>query len=152
MTTHPIGLLLEAFVALLLMVTVGYCFVLNRKLARLRSHHAELREVVAQLNTATFAAQAAIAGLKETTLEADRTLSDRLKTAARLSDQLGALAGAGERPGGGRPMQPAATHSPPAGAPPDVSPKVADSPLERFRATTDRREIERRLANLKKAS
>lgn len=184
MTSYPIGLLLEAVVAVLLMVTVGYCFVLNRKLTRLRSHHSELRDVVVHLNSATDTAEAAISGLRQTMLDADQKLSGSLISAARLRDELGALTDGEHRWGGEilerpvvKPPAPSAPPAPAAAPPVQSAPVVAVRPvipaardvrhadviaaktadpavssLEQFRATTDWREIERRLDNLKRAS
>lgn len=99
MTAFPIGTLLEAVVAILLALTVGYCFVLNRKLARLRSHRQELREVVHELEGATARAEQAISGLRLTTDEADGRLSENLAKAARIADDLTMLVEAAERSG-----------------------------------------------------
>lgn len=88
MTGSPFSLILELVVAGLLMVTVGYCFVLNRRLKRLRSAQDDLREVIRDLNVSTEHAERAIAGLKVTSQEVERQLSDKLQKAKLLTHNL----------------------------------------------------------------
>ncbi|MEP3301507.1 MAG: chemotaxis protein, partial [Roseibium sp.] len=37
MSPLPVGMIIEGLVAVLLLVTIGYCFTLNRRLQRLRA-------------------------------------------------------------------------------------------------------------------
>ena len=60
----PIDLLLEGLVAVLLVVTVGYCFVLDRRLKALRDGQDGMKEIIRELNKATERAQTGIAQLK----------------------------------------------------------------------------------------
>lgn len=89
MSTLPLGLMIETLVALLLMVTIGYCVVLNSRLKRLRADEEALRATISELITASEIAERAILGLKATAAEADRTLGQRLVDAERLSHELG---------------------------------------------------------------
>lgn len=99
-----LGLIIESIVAVLLVITIGYCWTLNRRLGRLRSDEESLRATIAELITATEIAERAIMGLKSTAGNADRTLGARLGEAEavsqKLSDQLGAGEGVLDRIGG----------------------------------------------------
>ncbi|MTH97627.1 DUF6468 domain-containing protein [Roseibium sp. RKSG952] len=88
MSTLPIGMMIEALVAVLLVVTIGYCWMLNNRLQRLRSDEQTLRATISELMTATEIAERAIIGLKATANEADETLGNRLQEAERMSLQL----------------------------------------------------------------
>ena len=99
--TLPLGLLLDILLAVLLSATLGYCFVLMRKLERLRGGQSELRKIIAELLVATQTAERAISGLRRTTDEADARLSDKLRKARALTEELSLLHGAAERRPGG---------------------------------------------------
>ena len=88
MSTMPVGLMIESLVAVLLVVTIGYCFVLNKRLKRLRADEESLRATISELITASEIAERAILGLKSTAGEADRTLGERLGSAEILSNTL----------------------------------------------------------------
>ena len=79
------GLMIEGLVAVLLLVTIGYCVVLNGRLKRLKADEQALKATISELITATEIAGRAVAGLKATAQEADRTLGERLRAAERLS-------------------------------------------------------------------
>jgi hypothetical protein len=82
------GLMIEGLVAVLLLVTIVYCVVLNGRLKRLKADEQALKATISQLITATEIAGRAVAGLKATAQEADRTLGERLRAAERLSADL----------------------------------------------------------------
>ncbi|NRG18021.1 chemotaxis protein [Rhizobiales bacterium] len=88
MSDLPIGILIESLVAGLLLVTIGYCWTLNRRLKRLRADEESLRATISELITASEIAERAIVGLKTTAGDTDRTLGNRLNQADRLSRQL----------------------------------------------------------------
>ena len=90
MSTLPLGLMIETLVAVLLMVTIGYCVILNSRLKRLRADEESLRATISELITASEIAERAILGLKATAGEADRTLGQRLVEAEQLSHDLNA--------------------------------------------------------------
>jgi hypothetical protein len=91
-----VGLLIECLVAVLLVTTIGYCILLNRQLVRLRNDEQALKGTIAELVTATEIAERAIAGLKVTAAEAERTLATRLKEGDLLARSLGREVSAGE--------------------------------------------------------
>ncbi len=84
----PVGLILELVVVGLLITTVGYCYVLNKRLKRLRSAQDDMRMVIHDLNKATQHAENAVAGLKITAEEAERKLGDKLHKAKLLTHNL----------------------------------------------------------------
>lgn len=84
----PLGLLVEIGVAILLMMTIGYCFVLNNRLKRLHADKNALRQMVADLVQATNLANSAISSLKENATEADIMLSTRLRDADIFANEL----------------------------------------------------------------
>jgi hypothetical protein len=82
------GLFIEAAVAVLMALTLGYCVILNRRLARLHADREALRLMVGDLVTATNLANQAIKELKSTAVEADAVLSSRLEEAERFGIEL----------------------------------------------------------------
>ena len=86
--TNGMGLIIEMLVAILLMFTIGYCMMLNRRLKLLRADEDALRGTIAELVTATEIAERAIAGLKLTARECDAGLGERLVRAERLCADL----------------------------------------------------------------
>ena len=92
-----IDLAVEGLVAVLLVLTIGYCILLDGRLKRLRSDEANLRATISELITATEIAERAIFGLKETASECDRTLAQRLREAEFFSQEIGREIGEGEK-------------------------------------------------------
>lgn len=84
-----LGLVIEALVAVLLVLTIGYCIVLNGRIRRLRSDESVLRATIGELLGATEAAQQSITHLRTTVQDADRSLGERLSKAEKLSEELG---------------------------------------------------------------
>lgn len=93
---NVIGLVIESLVAVLLIATIVYCAVLDRRLRRLRSDEGMMRDTVMELVSATHAAERAIAGLRATVAQSEETLADRLGRAQSLSDEMAGQLGAGE--------------------------------------------------------
>lgn len=86
--TNGLGLMIEGLVAVLLLLTIGYCWLLNTRLKRLKADEATLKATIAELISATEMAERAIAGLKLTVRECDENLGDRLRTAERFSADM----------------------------------------------------------------
>lgn len=97
MSTLPIGTIIELLVAVLLLVTIGYCWVLNNRLQRLRADEETLRATISELMTATEIAERAILGLKSTASEADKTLGARMNEAEKMSRELAGQVHEGEK-------------------------------------------------------
>jgi chromosome segregation ATPase len=79
---------IEALVAVLLLITIGYCMLLNNRLKRLRSDEHSLKAVIAELITATEIAERAIGGLKHAVRDVNENLGDQLTSATEMSAQL----------------------------------------------------------------
>jgi hypothetical protein len=85
MTTQTI---LDLVVILLLIPTIVYAVILNRRLGALRRSRDELAKIVASFNDATLRAEAGIPKLKKATTEANQTLKERVDKAQTLRDDL----------------------------------------------------------------
>jgi hypothetical protein len=85
---HSIGIVIESLVAVLLVVTIGYCMLLNRRLQRLKADEHSLKAVIAELMTATEIAERAIGGLKLTVRDVNEHLGTQINSAHQLSDHL----------------------------------------------------------------
>lgn len=93
----PLGQIIEIMVGVLLALTIGYCAMLNERLKRLRQDEGQLKSMVGELINATKVAERAIAALKGTVQEAERSIGDRLEEADLLSKELTRLVDEGRR-------------------------------------------------------
>ncbi|MBN9450983.1 MAG: glutamyl-tRNA reductase [Bosea sp.] len=91
-----INLIADVLVACLLVATIVTCFILTKRIERLKTDEAGMRQTVGALITATDNAERAIAGLKSTLGDCDRTLEERLRTAERYAADLAAQVEAGQ--------------------------------------------------------
>ena len=78
------SLVLDLVVAVLLVVTIGYAVVLNRRLSELRRNKADLESAASSFGAATGRAEESIARLKTTADE----LHQRIEKAQALRDDL----------------------------------------------------------------
>jgi len=85
---HSVGMMIETLVAVLLLVTIGYCMLLNNRLKRLRSDEHSLKAVIAELVTATEIAERAIGGLKHAVRDVNENLGNQLTSATQMSENL----------------------------------------------------------------
>ena len=86
--SHFLGVVIESLVAILLMVTIGYCMLLNKRLKRLKADEHSLKATIAELITATEIAERAIGGLKHTVRDVNENLGSQLTAATDMSTQL----------------------------------------------------------------
>jgi chromosome segregation ATPase len=86
--SHAFGIVIESLVAALLMLTIGYCMLLNSRLKRLKADEHSLKATIAELITATEIAERAIGGLKHTVRDVNENLGNQLTAAAQMSQQL----------------------------------------------------------------
>ena len=86
--SHSLGVAIESLVAILLMLTIGYCILLNKRLKRLKADEHSLKATIAELITATEIAERAIGGLKHTVRDVNEHLGSQLTSAAQMSQQL----------------------------------------------------------------
>jgi hypothetical protein len=91
-----IGVVIESLVATLLVLTIVYCVMLNKRLKLLRNDEQTLKATIGELITATEIAERAIAGLKVTVRECNDNLGGQLATASEMCDRLGTHIHAGE--------------------------------------------------------
>jgi hypothetical protein len=83
-----LGFMIESLVAVLLVLTIGYCMLLNKRLQRLKADEHSLKAVIAELVTATEIAERAIGGLKHTVRDVNEHLGGQLHAANEMSDHL----------------------------------------------------------------
>lgn len=86
--SNGFGMIIEILVSVLLLLTIGYCMMLNRRLRLLKSDEHSLRATISELVTATEIAERAIAGLKLTVEECEIGLGARLRSADRFTADL----------------------------------------------------------------
>jgi len=90
------GMIIEILVAILLVLTIGYCMRLNRRLKLLKADEHSLRATISELVTATEIAERAIRGLKLTVEECEVGLAARLRSADRFTADLDRSVSAGK--------------------------------------------------------
>jgi len=86
--SHSFGVAIESLVAILLMITIGYCMLLNARLKRLKADEHSLKATIGELITATEIAERAIGGLKHTVRDVNENLGNQLTSAGQMSLQL----------------------------------------------------------------
>jgi len=94
--SYGFGLIIEGLVAILLMVTIGYCTALNNRLKRLKADERVLKATIAELITATEMAERAVAGLRTTARECEGTLGERMMAAEQCCAELNRQVKAGD--------------------------------------------------------
>jgi hypothetical protein len=92
-----IALIAEIALSLLLILTVGYCAVLERKLSLLRKGQDGLKETIGELNTAITSAGVSMRLLKSAAAEISEKLETEVSRGRSLADELAVLAASGER-------------------------------------------------------
>lgn len=92
-----ISLIVEIVLSLLLLATLGYCALLERRLSALRSGQDGLKETIGELNGAIANAGSSMRLLKAAAAGASETLDERLSRARSLADELSLLMVSGER-------------------------------------------------------
>lgn len=86
--SHSIGMAIESLVAILLMLTIAYCMLLNKRLKRLKADEHSLKATIAELITATEIAERAIGGLKHAVRDVNENLGNQLTSASEMTVQL----------------------------------------------------------------
>jgi hypothetical protein len=88
MDSIALGFAVEVMVAILLVLTIGYCIVLNKKLKSLHGDKDALKQMVVDLVKATNMANSAVKGLRQSASEADNMLEARLSEANKFTVEL----------------------------------------------------------------
>ena len=89
MSAFSISMMVELVVGVLLVATIAYCFVLDRRLKALRDGEGELRKIIVALDKATTRAQGAVTELRVSCDGLTRDMDRDLKKARALADELG---------------------------------------------------------------
>ena len=137
--SHLFGIVIESLVAILLMLTIGYCMLLNKRLKRLKADEQSLKATIGELITATEIAERAIGGLKHTVRDVNENLGNQLTAAAQISLQLKKQLQEGDNVL--RRLTRIATAARPASAPEPVAPQIsaAQAVAAAAQAFSDRR-------------
>ncbi|MEO3429446.1 DUF6468 domain-containing protein [Pelagibius sp. CAU 1746] len=85
------GLVFDAVICLLLVVTIGYAVALNRKLTLLRDAKRDMEKLFAEFASATSEAQGGLMALKEGSGTAGQALAKNVGDACRLADEMAFL-------------------------------------------------------------
>ena len=85
---HSLGIAIESLVAVLLVLTIGYCMLLNKRLKRLKADEQSLKATIGELITVTEIAERAIGGLKHTVRDVNEHLGSQIALATSLAEQL----------------------------------------------------------------
>ena len=94
--SHSLGIVIESLVAVLLLVTIGYCVLLNSRLKRLKADEHSLKATIGELITATEIAERAIGGLKHTVRDVNENLGSQLTAASQMSAHLKGMLAEGD--------------------------------------------------------
>ena len=82
---------LQIVVATLLVVTIVYAVILNRRLGRLRDGREEMQRLVAELSATMAGTERSIAALRESAVGDDAALGRRITEARAVRDEIGFL-------------------------------------------------------------
>jgi hypothetical protein len=95
--TMNVSLIVELALSALLLCTIVYCAILERKLSALRSGQDGLKQTIAQLNESIVAAGSSMRMLKSTAAGAADALDERIARGRNIADELSILTASGER-------------------------------------------------------
>jgi hypothetical protein len=90
------GIAVDLLVAVLLVATIVTSIGLSRRVARMKADEASMRTTIGDLVIATDSAERAVATLRATLGDCDRTLGERLRSAQHYSADLADRVQAGE--------------------------------------------------------
>jgi phage shock protein A len=92
-----LSVVVELVLSALLVLTLGYCALLERKLSLLRKGQDALKETISGLNTAIANASVSMQMLKTAAAGASEKLEEEIARGRGLADELAVLAASGER-------------------------------------------------------
>jgi hypothetical protein len=93
----PVTLIIEIVLSGLLLATVVYCALLERKLSSLRKGQDGLRDTIGELNRAIVSASVSMRTLRATADDAGKNLQEQIGKARAMVDELSLLNMSGER-------------------------------------------------------
>lgn len=91
------GIILDLIVAGLLVATIWYCVLLNRRLTTLRDAQVEMQRLIQEFDRATQTAQGSISDLRRASEKAGSELQARIDAAKEIGDELAYAVEAGNR-------------------------------------------------------
>jgi Domain of unknown function (DUF6468) len=92
-----ISLIVEIILSALLLATVVYCALLERKLSALRKGQDGLKETIGELNRAIISASVSMRTLRATADDAGKNLQEQIAKARAMTDELALLNVSGDR-------------------------------------------------------
>jgi hypothetical protein len=92
-----ISLIVEIMLSALLLATVVYCALLERKLSALRKGQDGLKETIGELNRAIVSASVSMRTLRATAEDAGKNLQEQVTKARAMTDELSLLNVSGDR-------------------------------------------------------
>lgn len=97
MLTLNISLIVEIALSGLLLATIVYCAILERRLSALRKGQDGLKDTIGKLNEAIVAAGSSMRMLKSTAAGAAEALDERISRGRSIADELSILTASGDR-------------------------------------------------------
>jgi len=88
MVGSSLSLIIELIVSLLLVVTISYCFIVNRKLTAIRADQSGLRMVIGELNRSSERAERAIGEMRRTAQTIEGEMAGYVASAKGARDEL----------------------------------------------------------------
>jgi phage shock protein A len=95
--TVNISLIVELGLSALLLATIVYCAILERRLSALRKGQDGLKDTIGQLNQAIVAAGSSMRMLKSAAAGAAEALDERIARGRSLADELSLISASSER-------------------------------------------------------
>ena len=92
-----VATMIDALVAVLLLVTIIYAVMLNRKLGQLRTSRADFEKLVAEFSAAAARTEGGIAALKEGTAARQADLEGKIDRADAIRDELAFMLDRGDQ-------------------------------------------------------
>jgi ABC-type transporter Mla subunit MlaD len=91
-----LSIIIELTVVVLLAATVAYCFILDRRLQKLRGDETAMRQTVTDLVGAAERAERSIEAMRAALVDSDRTLGENLRQAEAANAELMAAIRSGD--------------------------------------------------------
>lgn len=88
MENLPLDFLLNLFLVGLLLATIGYCAMLNKRLSNMRDAHAELRQLTEEFDKALVRSKTGVEELKSLAATTGKQFNTEIKQAKELIEEL----------------------------------------------------------------
>ena len=97
MDNLPLDFLLNIFLVGLLLATIGYCAMLNKRLSNMRDAHEELRRLSEEFDKALVRSKVGVDELKSLAATTGKQFKDEIKQARELIEELQLINASGAR-------------------------------------------------------